>query len=414
MNMKNIPHKKLTVLSSIVLFIVVLSACSKLGPALPGDDEVLDGPVSGLTPEQERAFIAGDEAFGQVFTPSTGLGPIFVASSCDGCHAGDGKGHPSTALTRFGKMESTGFNHMADVGGPQLQNRAIPGYAAESIPAGATGVTKFIAPAVTGLGFLELVSDADILALADPNDANGDGISGVPHYLFPPNFFTPKPYHIPNNSRYIGRFGKKANAIDLLMQTVGAYKQDIGITSDFDMEDPVNFAMTTFPADNVADPELPAAVVQAVVFYLQTLKAPVQRDVNNPDVIAGKQVFMNINCSGCHTPTLKTGKSPVAALNEVAFNPYTDLLMHDMGPGLDDNYEGGDIETFEWKTPALWGLGLTADAQGGKMYLLHDGRARSIEEAILLHGGEATNSVNAYKALSATERQQLLTFLRSL
>lgn len=414
MNTKNIPHKKLKVLGSIALFMVILSACSKLGPELPADDAVLDGPVSGLTAEQERTFLAGDVAFGQVFTPETGLGPIFVASSCAGCHAGDGKGHPSTALVRFGKTDGGTFNHMLNEGGPQLQNRAIPGYVAEAIPTSATGVTKFIAPAVTGLGYLELVSDADILALADPNDANGDGISGVPHYISPPEFFTPLAHHIADNGKYIGRFGKKANAIDLLMQTVGAYKQDMGITTDFDMEDPINFGQTNLPNDNIADPELPASAVHAVVFYLRTLKAPIQRDTDNPDVIAGKQVFMNINCSGCHTPTLKTGASNITALNKVEFHPYTDMLLHDMGPGLDDNYQGGDILTSEWKTPALWGLGLSADAQGGKMYLLHDGRASSIEQAITLHGGEATNSVNAYKALSETERQQLLTFLKSL
>lgn len=412
--MNSIINKSWLVITAILVFVIILSACEKIGPVLPEDNEILDGPVEGLTAEQERNFLAGDAAFSQVFTPQTGLGPIFVASSCAGCHAGDGKGHPSTALTRFGKKTANGFDHMLDAGGPQLQNRAIPGYTAEVLPKGVTGSTKFIAPAVTGLGFLELVSDADILALADPNDLDGDGISGVPHYIIPFDGFKPKEYHQENNGMYIGRYGKKANAIDLMMQTIGAYKQDMGITSEFDMEDPINYAATGTANDNVTNPELPTSVLEAVVFYLKTLKAPIQRDATNPDVIAGKQIFMNINCSGCHNPSFKTTLSNITALNQVEFNPYTDMLLHDMGPGLDDNYEGGNILTSEWKTPALWGLGLSTNAQGGKIYLLHDGRAHSIDEAIIMHGGEATNSVNAYKTLSEAEKQQLLTFLKSL
>ena len=157
---------------------------------------------------------------------------IFVASSCASCHAGDGKGHPFTTLTRFGQTDSTG-NHFLDQGGPQLQNRAIPGYLPEQIPAGAN-FAKFTPPGNTGLGFLELVSDSDILAMADPNDADGDGISGVPNYNNLPGFVSPFPDAIPRGGKFICRFGKKAAVYSLLQQTVNAYNQDIGITSSFD------------------------------------------------------------------------------------------------------------------------------------------------------------------------------------
>jgi len=170
---------------TIVAVIAVLQACSKLQPSHRADETLLDGPIEGLSYDQSRRFLAGDKAFNdEVFTEQTGLGSIFVASSCGSCHAGDGKGTPFTTLTRFGQTDSTG-NRFMHLGGPQLQNRAMPGYTPETIPAGAT-FSKFTPPANTGLGLLELVSDADILAMADPNDVNNDGISGVPNYNFLP------------------------------------------------------------------------------------------------------------------------------------------------------------------------------------------------------------------------------------
>ncbi|MBP9882477.1 MAG: thiol oxidoreductase, partial [Chitinophagales bacterium] len=167
----------LTVTCALLAFF--FQACEKIVPATPAADEILDGPVDGLTTAESLRFLDGDVAFNEeVFTAATGLGPIFVASSCGSCHAGDGKGHPFTTLTRFGQTDSTG-NKFLNQGGPQLQHRAIPGYLPEEIPAGATS-SKFLPPANTGLGYLELVSDEDILNLADPYDLNGDGITGVP------------------------------------------------------------------------------------------------------------------------------------------------------------------------------------------------------------------------------------------
>jgi len=397
--------KPFFVIAALITVVVAIQACSKLEPIAPAGDQVLDGPVDGLTYAQAAQHGRGDVAFtDQVFTGPTGLGPIFVATSCGSCHAGDGKGHPFTTLTRFGQTDSTG-NKFLNQGGPQLQNRALPGYAPETIPAGAT-FSNFTPPANTGLGFLDLVSDADILAMSDPNDANGDGIKGVPNWNYIPSFITPRPNSVERNGKYICRFGKKASAYDLLHQTVNAYNQDIGITSVFEPNDVYSHLDI--------DPEISTSTINDVVFYLQTLKAPVQRNQNDPEVIAGKQLFISTNCSGCHKPELKTGFSPVAALSYKTFAPYTDLLMHDMGPGLDDGYTEGNAKTSAWRTPPLWGLGLAPNSQGGQYFLLHDGRAHSIEDAIQMHGGEADNVKKRFNALTEADRQKMIKFLKSL
>lgn len=385
--------------------IVLVASCEKILPGGPADDEILDGPVEGLTDAQSARFLKGDNAFNnEVFTAATGLGSIFVATSCGSCHAGDGKGHPFTTLTRFGQTDETGNKFLAQ-GGPQLQNRALPGFTPEVIPVGATS-SKFTPPANTGLGFIEMVPDADILAMADPTDANGDGISGVAHYKPIPAYLEELPNPVKQGENYICRFGKKAGAYNLLHQTVNAYNQDMGITSVFEPVDVYSH--------KEIDPEVSTQTVNDVVFYLQTLKAPVQRDQDDPEVQRGKQVFINIGCENCHKQTLKTGSSPIAALANKEFHPYTDLLLHDMGSGLDDGYTEGTAKTYEWRTPALWGLGLSPNSQGGEYFLLHDGRATSIEEAILLHGGEATTSKNNYQSASQADKNALIKFLKSL
>jgi CxxC motif-containing protein (DUF1111 family) len=187
---------------------------------------------------------------------------------------------------------------------------------------------------------------------------------------------------------------------------VDAYNQDIGITSTFDPVDVYS--------GNTIGSEVSDKTVRDVVFYLQTLKAPVQRDQDDAEVIRGGEVFVQIGCADCHTQTLTTGYSPVEALSDKEFHPYTDLLLHDMGPGLDDGYTEGTAKTSEWRTPPLWGLGLSPDAQGGQYFLMHDGRAKSIEEAIQLHGGEAGESKNGFNQLSQQERDALIKFLKSL
>ena len=392
----------------IILFVlgfVLVVSCRKTEPGVPGDDEVLDGPVEGLTADQKQQFLRGDVAFNnEVFTKETGMGPMFVSTSCGSCHAGDGKGHPFTTLTRFGQTDSTG-NKFLTGGGPQLQNRALVGYEPEHIPVGATS-SKFTPPANTGMGFIDAVTDADILAMADPGDANGDGISGIPNWIPLKSFLTPRAGSATNSGRHIGRFGKKSGAYDLLQQTAAAYNQDMGITSTYEPYD-------TYSGQSIA-PEVSNQTLLDVVFYLKTLKAPVQRNAGDADVIKGKALFMQSDCGKCHMPELKTGSSPIAALNQKAFYPYTDLLLHDMGSGLDDGYTEGNAKTYEWRTPALWGLGLSKNSQGGAYFLMHDGRAGTIEEAILLHGGEAATSKGKYMALTGDDKQKLIKFLESL
>lgn len=397
--------KKLLVLGIIVALVTGGAACEKMLTRAPADDEILDGPVEGLSGEQHRVFLRGDVAFNDdVFTPQTGLGPLFVATSCGSCHAGDGKGHLFTTLTRFGQTDSTG-NQFLHAGGPQLQNRAIPGFELEQIPAGAT-FSRFTPPANTGLGFLDAVPDKVLLSLADEADADGDGISGRPNWIPAPAYTTLRPGTIERNGKYIGRFGKKAAVYDLMQQTANAYNQDMGITSSYEHYD-------TYTGREV-DPEVPNQTVLDVLFYLKTLKAPVQRNQGDADVSKGRQLFINAGCAKCHTPALTTGPSSIAPLANKTFHPYTDLLLHDMGSGLDDGYTEGTAKTAEWRTPALWGLGLSKKSQGGQYFLLHDGRAGSIEAAIVLHGGEGQAAKTNFQQLSPADKALLIKFLESL
>jgi|SRR5688572_16641007 len=389
----------------VITGIILMVACSKMEPPLPADEDVLDGPLEGLTYAQRAQFLAGDIAFNDdIFNTSNGLGPLFVANSCGGCHAGDGKGTPFTTLTRFGQTDSTG-NKFLHAGGPQLQNRAIPGYQPESIPAGAT-FSRFTPPANTGLGFLELVSDADILAMADRDDNNGDGISGVPNWNNVPDFVSIPQGAISQNGKFICRFGKKASTFDLMQQTATAYVQDMGVISSY------------MPTDTwsglYGDYEVTDNSVNDVVAYLRMLKAPIQRNQNDPQVQQGEDVFKQIGCEGCHKQTLQTGYSPIDALSYKTFHPYTDLLLHNMGSSLDDGYTEGSAQTSEWRTPPLWGLGLSPDSQGGNYFLMHDGRATSIESAILMHGGEGSSSQLQYTQLSSGDKEALIAFLKSL
>ena len=397
--------KHLLIITLFFAAVAITTSCEKLLPKAQPGDSLLDGPIDGLTPEQNKRFLRGDAAFNDdIFTSEKGLGPLFVANSCGTCHAGDGKGHPFTTLTRFGQTDSTG-NKFLNHGGPQLQHRSIPGFQPENIPAGAT-FSNFTPPANTGLGFLEAVSDATLLALADENDANKDGISGRPNWISVPAYCIIRPGTILNNNKYIGRFGKKAAVYDLLQQTVNAYNQDMGITSSYEH-------YNTYDGQT-SDPEINNQTIQDVVFYLQTLKAPIQRRQNDADIAAGRQTFLNAGCGKCHTPELQTGEFGVAALSNRTFFPFSDFLLHDMGAALDDGYTEGSALTSEWRTPPLWGLGLSKSSQGGNYFLLHDGRANSINDAIMLHGGEAEQSRNAYSQLSEHEKQRLIAFLESL
>jgi CxxC motif-containing protein (DUF1111 family) len=411
----------------VLLLGVVIAGCELL-PAAPPDDELLDGPIDGLTTAQRAAFFRGDEEFNRIFSVDDGLGPIFIAPSCATCHPGDGDGHPAFNLTRFGRMDAGGFDPMPAHGGPQIQHRAMPGYEPEVVPVEATGVTRLTPPSVTGLGLLEAVNDATLLALADPDDADGDGISGRVQLVDSTDFIAEivslealvsgdavtRDRLLEVDGRYIGRFGKKAISINLLHQTVSAYALDMGLTTDLIPQDLFNPRIGGHATDEVPDPEVPSGTVDQVVFYLRTLRPPPRRDLDDPDVTAGERLFEEIGCASCHVPTLRTGRSDIDRLHEVTFHPYTDLLLHEMGPELDDGYTEGRALTSEWRTPPLWGLGLAETFQGGTPYLLHDGRARSLRETIEFHGGEASASRSSFRALSAQEQERVIRFLRSL
>ena len=397
--------KKISVICLIIVLVAAGVSCEKFLPKVPADDEILDGPVDGLNSAEKEIFLRGDKAFNDdIFTTENGLGPLFVASSCGTCHAGDGKGHPFTTLIRFGQSDSTG-NHFLDRGGPQLQNRAISNYQPEQIPAGAT-FSKFTPPANTGLGFIEAVPDATILSLADPNDADGDGISGRPNWINIPSYCVLRTGTIENNGKYIGRFGKKAAVYDLHQQAVNAYNQDMGVNTTYEH-------YSTYSGLEV-DAEISNRTALDVIFYLKTLKAPIQRGQDDGEVQAGQQLFVNIGCAKCHTPQLQTGPSPINALANKTFFPYTDLLLHDMGSGLNDGYTEGSAMPAEWRTPPLWGLGLSKNSQGGQYYLMHDGRAGSIDEAILFHGGESEQIKLNYQRLNEDDKTRLIKFMESL
>jgi CxxC motif-containing protein (DUF1111 family) len=187
----------------------------------------------------------------------------------------------------------------------------------------------------------------------------------------------------------------------------------MGITSSFMPYNPYNYLDQTAPASPLT-PEVDNSILNSVVFYVTCLQTPVQRNSTDSTVMYGNQVFNNIGCQTCHKQTLTTGYSPIDALSYQTFNPFTDLLVHDMGPGLDDGYTEGNAKTSEWRTAPLWGLGLAPGVQGGYYYLLHDGRAHSIEQAIQMHGGEAAVSAGRFNNLAQKDKDALITFLKSL
>ncbi|MBC8090262.1 MAG: c-type cytochrome [Phycisphaerae bacterium] len=410
----------------LALSVAVLQGCTDLLlPEAPGAEDLLEGPIDDLTAEQRGAFLRGDAEFSRTFSELDGLGPIFIAQSCESCHAGDGKGHPLFNITRFGKWTGTEFSSMASEGGPQLQQRAIRQYLGEVVPPSSNAIARFTPPSVTGLGLLEAVSDADILANVDVNDANGDGVSGRAHWADSTELVSASiarsaglspaaNRHVPINGKYLGRFGKKGRVVTLLQQTTQAYIEDMGVTSELLPHDIVNPQVGTLAHDDVADPEVPFSVVDRVTFYLRTLRPPPRRESTHPEVRTGEALFVSTGCATCHTPSMRTGKSDIAALSEVQFAPFTDLLLHDMGADLDDKYTEGSATSAEWRTAPLWGLGLAEGSQGGTAYYLHDGRARTLRAAIGFHGGEGSRSRSAFNALTAAQQEQLLRYLRSL
>ncbi len=278
---------------------------------------------------------------------------------------------------------------------------------------------------VFGLGLLELISDADILALADEN---GDGISGRPNWVFDP-VKAQKDDPIPVS---LGRFGWKASTPSVRVQSLGALRGDMGITNPlFPDESIANtslhesyLARTGFVdtgVDEQGNTEASQEFSDEVVFYAETLAVPARRNIDDESVIAGAQLFSQVNCTGCHQPNFTTatgelllgGLSAPEGLKGQQIYPFTDMLLHDMGEELADNRRDFTATGVEWKTRPLWGIGLTKTVNPAAGFL-HDGRAATVEEAILWHGGEAEQSKNDYMALAQAERQSLIDFVMSL
>jgi len=371
----------------------------------------LCGPIT-LSNTQTVLFSAGNDQFFANRTVATGLGPYFVATGCGGCHSSDNRGHPFTILTRFGQTDSTGNKFLAE-GAPQLGTFCIPGYTPEQLPAGATS-TRLIAPITAGVGFIEAVPDSEIIAMADSNVNNPDGVRGHPNYNTIPSYVTVLPGAIPRpGGKYICRFGRKAAVYNLFQQVAMAYNHDMGITSTYMPYNPFNY-LDQDGANVAGVPEVDNTTFYSVVFYVTALQTPIQRNPTDPTVMQGQNLFTQIGCESCHKATLTTGYSAIDGLAYQTFHPFTDLLVHDMGPGLDDGYTEGDAKTSEWRTTPLWGLGLAPGVQGGTYYLMHDGRAHSIEQAIQMHGGEAAVSSKRFTNLSSQDQVAIITFLKSL
>ena len=261
-----------------------------------------------------------------------------------------------------------------------------------------------LAPQVVGAGLLEAIPEAAVLEAADPGDEDGDGISGRPNHVWDDRA----------GAKALGRFGWKANVPTVEQQVANAFHGDIGITSELhpDQNCPPSQAVCE-AAPSGGDPELTDERLGAVTFYNRTLAVPAMREPDDGDVRAGAEVFEEVGCASCHTPDQHTGPADVAALADQEIHPYTDLLLHDMGAGLADGRADFDASGSEWRTPPLWGIGL-ADQVNGHRFLLHDGRARTLEEAILWHGGEGEASREAFRTASAEDRARLIAFLEAL
>ena len=401
--------------------------------------------------------LTGDAEFEQTFVtaPATinpGLGPLFNNTSCEACHPKDGRGAPPEEGGKFDSMflrisipgtrpGSCGAPNPVPGFGTQLFQRATFGvtpqadivvhYTEEtrhfadgesySLRTPSYDVTPYIpfpdnimfsprvAPAVFGRGLLDAIPEATLLALADEQDLDGDGISGKANYVCDP--LTKK--------RVIGRMGLKANNADTFAQNAGAFHGDIGITSPVH---PIDSAADFPQADHKADdPEITQQRLDDVTFYVQTLAVPARRNMGKDSVKQGQLLFGLAGCGSCHIPTLQTGmlreSTPegkvIESVSNQTIHPYSDMLLHDMGEGLADHRPDHLANGNEWRTPPLWGIGLTQTVHN-HTFFLHDGRARNMMEAIMWHEGEADKSKDYVNQLSKEQRSQLVDFLNSL
>lgn len=429
-------------------------------------------PSANLSFEQQMNFRLGNGLFTRLWVSapsstiaSDGLGPLFNARGCQSCHLRDGRGHPpsaeeDSAMSMFLRVSipapegTPGPGGIAEwiatlphpAYGEQLQDLAIQGqtpeyrlavtweeipvpleggevaslrrptWRAEDLAYGPLGegamLSPRVAPQMIGLGLLEAIPAEDILALADPDDADGDGISGRVSIVWSPEYDAPM----------LGRFGHKAGAATVRQQSAGAFSGDMGLSTSLHPDGwgectAVQTACREAPDGGDAEHgglEISDAALDLVTFYAQNLGVPARRDVDDPEVLRGRAIFHSLNCSGCHVPSHVTAR--LRGRDEHSFQliwPYTDLLLHDMGEGLADHRPEGRASGTEWRTAPLWGIGLTQRVSG-HTFFLHDGRARNLLEAVLWHGGEAQAARDGVVALMPDDRAALLRFLESL
>lgn len=427
--------------------------------AQPGPDS-LSQPIPTLDASGRADFALGTALFEKLWVSapsstqaSDGLGPLYNARACATCHQRDGRGHapeegaigPSLVL-RLVQPDGRGD----PVYGRQLQDSAVPGQPAEGHPslrfetrivslAGgeqvtlrrprfsienlaygpldqATHLSPRLAPAMTGLGLIEAIHPADLLAGADPDDRNGDGIRGRTIMVRDPA----------TGSLALGRFGWKAEMSSVRAQSAAAFATDLGISTparpqsagDCTVHQAACLAAPDGVQPRLGPVEAPDPVLTLVADYASHLAVPARRDVGRAEVLSGKALFSTIGCADCHRPSFVTSRQAQPPLAFQLIWPYSDLLLHEMGEDLADPGRDGPASPThagrgEWRTPPLWAIGLasTVDPRAG---FLHDGRARTLQEAILWHGGEGQAARDRYAALSARDRRALLAFLESL
>ena len=430
-------------------------------------DDAFSQPSAGLTKDRLHSFNRGNGLFRKLWIAapseipaSDGLGPVYNARSCQACHLKDGRGHAPEGPTDDSISMILRLSHLGGdtpegitewiatqsdpTYGGQLQDFAAPGLMAEGKieitytetpvtladgtlvslrapsyaladpaygpPADDLLISPRIAPQMIGLGLLEAIPAADILALADPDDSNHDGISGRPQIV--PSVA----YGVP----MLGRFGLKAGAATIRDQTAAALSSDMGLSNPL-YPDPwgdcttLQTACRTAPhGEGDSGLEVDVERLDMLTFYARNLGVPARRGADDPTVLQGKVLFTATGCAACHQPsfvTLSLTDQPEQSAQ--AIWPYTDLLLHDMGPDLADNRPEGRASGSEWRTPPLWGVGLTETVSGHTLFL-HDGRARSLLEAILWHGGEAKAQRDAVAAMTTEDRAALLAFVGSL
>ena len=377
-----------------------ISACTPDASVVSGEP---GAPLPGLSPSDSGRFFAGRTLFNKVFTPDEGLGPAFNENQCSACHTVPAVGG-TTGFERITKVSRFGGPGACDLlshaGGENIRTNATPrlrasGVMAESIPAGATDTGRFLPPFLYGLGLIESIPEHTILDRADPGDEDGDGISGRAARAA---------------DGRLTRFGRKADIATIEEFTRSALHFEMGLTHRREDRDRVNGVVASGDIDPVPEPEVDAATVSLLTDFVRFLVPPeaaAPRSAAHADTLArGRELFARAGCASCHTPAMRTGRGPIAALSHKTVNLYSDLLLHDMGPRL-ANVCGPDASPTELRTTPLMGL-------QHRQFLLHDGRVMDLREAILAHGGEAQAARDAFARLGWLRQEYLVMFLKSL